>query len=137
MMTKKMNIEHAVSPVVGVMLMLVVTIIIAAIVSAFPGGLATGTSKAPQMTMNATFSNSSGMTIMHQGGDSISTLTTHFVVTPTSDFGTYHHLHWTINSSVISVDTSSGNLPWDRTGCFFIGISANLPGWSDRNDRCE
>ena len=31
--------EHAVSPVVGVMLMLVVTIIIAAVVSAFAGGL--------------------------------------------------------------------------------------------------
>lgn len=39
--------ERAVSPVVGVMLMLVVTIIIAAVVSAFAGGLSTGSKKAP------------------------------------------------------------------------------------------
>ena len=133
MTTTKMNIEHAVSPVVGVMLMLVVTIIIAAIVSAFAGGLATGTSKAPQMTMTATFSNSTGMTIMHQGGDSISTLSTHFVVTPTSDFGTYQHLHWTINSSVISVDTSSGFLPWDRPGAFSSGLARTFQAGETAN----
>jgi FlaG/FlaF family flagellin (archaellin) len=44
--------ESAVSPVVGVMLMLVVTIIIAAVVSGFAGGLASGTSKAPQATLS-------------------------------------------------------------------------------------
>ena len=112
-MTSKRTNESAVSPVVGVMLMLVVTIVIAAIVSAFAGGLSTGTSKEPQMTITATFSNSTGMTITHRGGDSVNTLSTHFIVTPSSDFGTYQNLHWTINSSVISVDTSSGFLPWN------------------------
>ncbi|MFA5330788.1 MAG: type IV pilin N-terminal domain-containing protein [Methanoregula sp.] len=42
--------ESAVSPVVGVMLMLVVTIIIAAVVSAFAGGLAGNQQKTPQTT---------------------------------------------------------------------------------------
>jgi FlaG/FlaF family flagellin (archaellin) len=41
---QKSKTEHAVSPVVGVMLMLVVTIIIAAVVSAFAGGM-TGDTK--------------------------------------------------------------------------------------------
>lgn len=41
------NKEEAVSPVVGVMLMLVVTIIIAAVVSGFAGGLMGGQQKAP------------------------------------------------------------------------------------------
>lgn len=41
------NGEEAISPVVGVMLMLVVTIIIAAVVSAFAGGSMTGSQKAP------------------------------------------------------------------------------------------
>ena len=50
--------EDAVSPVVGVMLMLVVTIIIAAVVSAFAGGLVSGTQKAPSMTMDVTITNS-------------------------------------------------------------------------------
>ena len=45
--------ENAVSPVVGVMLMLAVTLIIAAVVSAFSGGLAGGNSKAPQATISA------------------------------------------------------------------------------------
>ncbi len=45
--------DDAVSPVVGVMLMLVVTIIIAAVVSGFAGGLAGGTGKAPQASLVA------------------------------------------------------------------------------------
>jgi archaeal type IV pilus assembly protein PilA len=45
------NGEDGVSPVVGVMLMLVVTIIIAAVVSAFAGSTVSGTSKAPAASM--------------------------------------------------------------------------------------
>jgi len=52
------NHENAVSPVVGVMLMLVVTIIIAAVVSAFAGGLSTGTEKAPVASFECHISNS-------------------------------------------------------------------------------
>jgi FlaG/FlaF family flagellin (archaellin) len=54
----KINSEDAVSPVIGVMLMLVVTIIIAAVVSAFSGGLIGGTDqKAPTLTMDIKISN--------------------------------------------------------------------------------
>ena len=49
--------EDGVSPVVGVMLMLVVTIIIAAVVSGFAGGLASGTDTAPQLSMDVTIKN--------------------------------------------------------------------------------
>jgi archaeal type IV pilus assembly protein PilA len=49
---KNQNQDSAVSPVVGVMLMLVVTIIIAAVVSAFAGGLSSGTQKAPQASID-------------------------------------------------------------------------------------
>lgn len=44
--------DSAVSPVVGVLLMLVVTIIIAAVVSSFAGGMASGQTKAPQLSMD-------------------------------------------------------------------------------------
>ncbi|MDD1691023.1 MAG: type IV pilin N-terminal domain-containing protein [Methanoregula sp.] len=47
--------SDAVSPVVGVMLMLVVTIIIAAVVSAYSGGLAGAQQKTPQATLKATY----------------------------------------------------------------------------------
>ena len=44
---------HAVSPVIGVMLMIVVVIIIAAVVSAFAGGLAgSPTKKAPSLILD-------------------------------------------------------------------------------------
>ena len=46
-MNLKERKEDAVSPVIGVMLMLVVTIVIAAVVAAFAGGLATETEATP------------------------------------------------------------------------------------------
>ena len=50
--------DGGVSPVVGVMLMLVVTIIIAAVVSGFAGGLIGGNNqKAPQLTVDARIAN--------------------------------------------------------------------------------
>ncbi|MBP2134026.1 FlaG/FlaF family flagellin (archaellin) [Methanomicrobium sp. W14] len=54
----KINEDSAVSPVVGVMLMLVVTIIVAAVVSGFTGNMVSGTSKAPQLSMDAEVINS-------------------------------------------------------------------------------
>jgi len=44
--------KDAVSPVIGVLLMLVVCIIIAAVVAAFAGGLGGGTDKAPQASVS-------------------------------------------------------------------------------------
>jgi FlaG/FlaF family flagellin (archaellin) len=82
--------ESAVSPVVGVMLMLVVTIIIAAVVSAFAGGMSSDQSKTPQATIKASvdiekiedtdktdwaptypagFTAKNGLLFEHQGGD--------------------------------------------------------------------
>ena len=80
--------ESAVSPVVGVMLMLVVTIIIAAVVSAFAGGLTGTQQKAPNAVLNVkiqTLENAGGMagygtgyytptlTITELSGDSLPT----------------------------------------------------------------
>lgn len=59
--TKKLQLKRggeAVSPVVGVMLMLVVTIIIAAVVSAFAGGLTTTKQAAPSLGMDIAIANS-------------------------------------------------------------------------------
>jgi len=58
MKSRKPVHDNAVSPVVGVMLMLVVTIIIAAVVSGFAGGLIGGNNqKAPSLTMDVKISN--------------------------------------------------------------------------------
>ena len=68
--------ENGVSPVVGVMLMLVVTIIIASVVSAFAGGLWGNTDKAPVVTIQASIvlndtSNlgNNNITLTDMGGD--------------------------------------------------------------------
>jgi FlaG/FlaF family flagellin (archaellin) len=73
----------AVSPVVGVMLMLVVTIIIAAVVSGFAGGLAGDTKTAPAASIDVSFMQDDGgmgpayvewkMIFEHLSGDSIPT----------------------------------------------------------------
>jgi len=79
--------DEAVSPVIGVMLMLVVTIIIAAVVSGFAGGLAGGTSKAPQVSLSGSFSQSSGLVMTHAGGDNLLTTDLQVMVRKSDEFG--------------------------------------------------
>ena len=66
--------ESAVSPVVGVMLMLVVVIIIAAMVSGFAGSLVGTNTKTPQANIQGTYSYSADIFQMyHAGGDELPT----------------------------------------------------------------
>lgn len=63
--------EDAVSPVVGVMLMLVVTIVIATLVSVFAGGISADEAKPPQLTLSvAPAVDEMGILFRHTGGDS-------------------------------------------------------------------
>jgi FlaG/FlaF family flagellin (archaellin) len=106
--------DNAVSPVVGVMLMLVVTIIIAAVVSGFAGTLTGGeTSKIPQAQIQADYSQSNGMTIRHMGGDTINTLQTKIFVRPTRDFGGYDQMNWEVNLTAAVISKGRPNKgPW-------------------------
>ena len=91
---KRTEKDDAVSPVVGVMLMLVVTIIIAAVVAAFAGGIATETKATPSAILSVddctlTYFNDkyksegvwvnnpvydlTNMTIVNHGGETLST----------------------------------------------------------------
>ncbi|QYZ80330.1 type IV pilin [Methanofollis formosanus] len=72
--------NEAVSPVVGVMLMLVVTIIIAAVAGAFAGNLSGNAEKAPSAAIDVKITSNGGesgneyvMTFEHLGGDPIPT----------------------------------------------------------------
>jgi FlaG/FlaF family flagellin (archaellin) len=94
--------EYAVSPVVGVMLMLVVTILIAAVVSAFSGGLSSSQSKTPQALVSGEFSQSRGMVINHDGGDVLSATDLRVLISPTNVWGTGSEgSTWEINKSVM------------------------------------
>jgi archaeal type IV pilus assembly protein PilA len=104
--------ERAVSPVVGVMLMLVVTIIIAAVVSAFAGGMASGTQKAPQASidvkiktgMDDTMSGTNTvMTFIELSGDPILTKDLSIVTYYTNKTGTVYKNKQTATSPRISL----------------------------------
>ena len=137
MIKKWQNSESAVSPVVGVMLMLVVTIIIAAIVSAFAGGTASSQTKVPQTSIQAKFSISNGMTISHAGGDPLATSDIVFIVRDSNLFGPNleqksaqvidKSLITNVNNTSI-VDTGSGsvNLPAFMAGDTWYIAPANL-----------
>ena len=64
--------EDAVSPIVGVMLMLVATIVVAAVVAAFAGGIAGDTEASPNVIITGTYSQTDGLMIKHTSGDSVS-----------------------------------------------------------------
>ncbi len=65
--------EEAVSPVIGVMLMIVVTVIIAAIVSGFAGGMSASESKVPNaaFTVDANLNGNGTIQFKHTGGDEL------------------------------------------------------------------
>ena len=85
--------EDAVSPIVGVMLMLVATIIVAAIVAAFAGGLAAETDASPNIIISGTYSQTDGLLLKHLSGDSVSGVDIY--VRPDQGFSTsYHKLSW-------------------------------------------
>ena len=65
--------NDAVSPVIGILLMLVITIIIAAVLSGFVSNFVQGQQKVPQARITGDFSISEGFTIHHYGGDPIAT----------------------------------------------------------------
>jgi flagellin-like protein len=111
-MIKMLKNDRAVSPVIGVMLMLVVTVILAGAVSSFSGGLAGDAGNPSQAVIKADYSQSQGMTITHMGGDVINTLETKIVVSPTKDFGNFEHLNWEVNASVVMVSKDGSDRPW-------------------------
>ena len=63
--------KEAVSPVVGVMLMLVVTLIIAGVVSAFGGGLVSTSGATPQASISSSITYDDSLVLQHKGGDTI------------------------------------------------------------------
>ena len=101
-MRNHQKVNEAVSPVVGVMLMLVVTIIIAALVSTFAAGLADSQSTPPQVALKGTYSQSNGLVITHAGGDPVALADAAFMTTPSELFGAdANKFAWTIDKSII------------------------------------
>ena len=78
MMNKKKNLKslrndkRAVSPVIGVILMVAITVILAAVIGAFVFGLGPSAGTvAPQANLVASGMTTSGFTLQHNGGDAV------------------------------------------------------------------
>ena len=101
--------NEAVSPVVGVMLMLVVTLIIAAIVSGFAGSMVSSSSITPQAIITAEYSQANGMVITHSGGDSLPLGQVKFATMPGEVMGSdYAQFLYNIDMSGINYTASDG-----------------------------
>ncbi|WP_128694025.1 type IV pilin N-terminal domain-containing protein [Methanoculleus taiwanensis] len=120
--------DSAVSPVVGVMLMLVVTVIIAAVVSAFAGGLAETQSKTPQVTINAKYSQSEGMTIYHEGGDILSIGEFKILLHPSSNYGSIEEQTYVSAINLSLLQNGQGGLSWYKSGKGGRQVSRFAPG---------
>ncbi|MFC7019035.1 MULTISPECIES: type IV pilin N-terminal domain-containing protein [Haloarcula] len=62
--------ENAVSPVIGVVLMVAITVILAAVIGSFVLGLGSSTSATPQASFEFDY-DSGDVTVTHDGGDTI------------------------------------------------------------------
>jgi len=111
--------EDAVSPVIGVMLMLVVTIIIAAVVSGFAGGLTGSQAAAPQATIQAEYSQSQGMKICHTGGDVLKTKEIGITIRPSGDYAAGLE-EWVTSVDKTLIENLEGTFWFDDSGAIRV-----------------
>ena len=111
--------EDAVSPVIGVMLMLVVTIVIAAVVAAFAGGLGSDVEMAPTAALDITAYENGKVKITSLSGEALTTKEIAVKVTDASgksfgsgnlyDEGTHKELYFSPGTtSVVTLKLSDG-----------------------------
>ena len=93
---------EAVSPVVGVMLMLVVVIIIATVITSFSGGMMDTSHKVSNLGIKATYSQTDGLAVTNLGGDPLETSNIDILIRLPDTFGDYEHMTWTIDHRMIT-----------------------------------
>jgi len=107
--------ERAVSPVIGVILMVAITVILAAVIGTFVLGLGDSVESAPQASFNFDYdSSNSNVTFTHRGGDTINANGTELRINGSEISG----------ESNINIDGESGDTFADATnGTFQAGQS--------------
>jgi FlaG/FlaF family flagellin (archaellin) len=82
-----MKQNAAVSPVIGIILMIALTLIIAAVVSSFAGGMIETREKIPTVTFEAKFSQASGLSLLYLSGEPLPLSMLTVRLTPSETFG--------------------------------------------------
>jgi len=113
------NDDSAVSPVIGVILMVAITVILAAVIGTFVLGLGDSLQQAPQSTLNAedasvdynssaNYSNddATAFTISQDGGDAINMADARIVIDSqsSSDSATFEQGSWNTSAMVVTMD---------------------------------
>ncbi|WP_435365611.1 type IV pilin [Haloarchaeobius sp. DYHT-AS-18] len=121
--------ERAVSPVIGVILMVAITVILAAVIGAFVLNIGGNQEKVPQASFS--FDNTGGvLVITHEGGESISEADLSVTVAgvdQTLTFGTTDGTWKAGETATVSGTTTTGqkaNLIWSASS----GSSSNVIG---------
>ena len=124
---KKTQKDDAVSPVVGVMLMLVVTIVIAALVAAFASGLGTDSSSTTTAIFTVQdFDTENGelkhIYLVHRGGDTVSLPE---IAVITEAYGSIHT--YKASDSTYRLDSLSGRVSVGPNDILDVTISDWVP----------
>lgn len=104
--------DDAVSPVIGVILMVAITVILAAVIGAFVLDIGGSQQKVPQASFSFDGSSGSTYTISHDGGD---TIENELTVSYTDSNSTDQDEPWSADISAGSTHTTSNNVGGDTT----------------------
>ncbi|AEH61270.1 Protein of unknown function DUF1628 [Methanosalsum zhilinae DSM 4017] len=122
-----MNRDDAVSPVIGVILMVAITVILAAVIAAFVFGIGGDIGQAPQASISAsatTVGDNNVMQLNHRGGDEVSMSETNTRIVLTLPNGTETNI---VERDFQGIFSAGSTLYiFNETGDYKIGIYENV-----------
>jgi flagellin-like protein len=108
--------EEAVSPVIGVILMVAITVILAAVIAAFVFGMAGNIQKTKVVAVTGSRINSNTVSVTFQGGQDAASLVS---------------ICWTVNGNNVAdwnPPTGSTSIPVGNTSTITAGLSSQVMG---------
>ncbi|WP_303647866.1 type IV pilin N-terminal domain-containing protein [Haloarchaeobius amylolyticus] len=125
-LTQLFTEKRAVSPVIGVILMVAITVILAAVIGAFVLNIGGNQEKVPQASFSFAV-NGTGLDITHDGGESVATGQVTFTVDGVDQTSPFSgDTSWTAGET-FTISASSGqkvNIVWSASS----GSSSNIIG---------
>jgi len=112
--------EEAVSPVIGVILMVAITVILAAVIAAFVFGMAGNISKTKVVAATVQQVDANHITATYQGGQDASSLT-YSTLSVTTSTGTVVN---TFTNNTVAAADATGNIIGKEVGSFSTAVSA-------------
>jgi flagellin-like protein len=119
--------DRGVSPVIGVILMVAITVILAAVIAAFVLGLGDTNASAPNVTFEFEYNESSGnVTVAHDGGDSFDPARVELQIDNVDSISTIA-LDGTTGSANITEDSSGLSNPVQAGDSIKVALSDGTP----------